>query len=685
MINQQLISPKSIAIIGGSNNVKKPGGKIVKNVIGGNFPGDLYVVNPRETQVQGIRCHKTVSDLPEVDLAILAIRAEDCVAAVDILAKQKNTKAFIIISAGFSEAGPLGIEREKKIVSIINETEGCLIGPNCIGLLNANYQGVFITPTPEMNINGCDLISNSGAIALFVMEAGISLGLQFNSVFSIGNAAQISAEDVLEYMDLTYDPATSSSIKLMYMENIRQPQKLLKHASSLIKKGCKIAAIKAGSTEAGSKAAASHTGAMASSDVAIKALFKKAGIVHCKSREEMVSVASVFSYKKLEGKNIAIITHAGGSAVMLTDTLSEGGLNVPTISGTQADELLTYLNPGSSVKNPIDFLATGTAEQLGIIIDFCEHKFDEVDAMVVVFGSPGLFDVENVYKVLNVKLDVCKKPIFPVLPSLINAQKEIQYFLSKGHVNFPDEVLLGKALTKVHRTLPPIPTSSEEIKIDTKTIQKILSSSTANEFLSSTDVNAIMKAANIPTAREEVIHSVEEAVKTANDIGYPIAMKVVGQVHKSDVGGVVLNVRNDVGVNQVYQELMAIPEATGVILQSMHKGIELFIGAKFEPGFGHVILCGLGGIFVEVMKDVKSGLSPLVREESLEMIRKLKGYPIIQGIRGKKGIDEQKFSDIILKISALVDHFPEIAELDINPLIGEGSDLVVVDARIKMA
>ena len=363
MINQQLINPKSIVVVGGSNNVRKPGGKIVKNLLSGKFKGKLLVVNPHEREVQGLNCFSTVDDLPHVDLAIIVIPALKCYNAIKTLIQTKQTKAFIILSAGFGEAGEEGVKAEQKIVEIVNQHNACLIGPNCIGVLNENYNGIFTSPIPEYDKFGCDLISSSGATAVFIMEAGIPLGLKFSEIYSVGNAAQTSVEDVLEYMDNNFDESKDSKIKLLYLESIKNPKKLLKHATSLINKGCKIAAIKAGSTDAGSRAAASHTGALASSDRIVRALFKKAGIVYCSSRDELITVASIFNYKPLKGKNIAIITHAGGSAVMLADALTKGGLNVPPITGKDADSLLDYLYPGSSVSNPIDFLATGTAEQ----------------------------------------------------------------------------------------------------------------------------------------------------------------------------------------------------------------------------------------------------------------------------------------------------------------------------------
>ena len=683
MLNKQLISPDSIVIIGGSNDTKKPGGKIVKNILDGNFKGRLTVVNPKEKEVQGVESFSSVVAIPKTDLAILAIAAKYCLETIKILAKEKCTKAFIIISAGFSETNELGNNLEEEIVKVVNSVGGCLIGPNCIGVINKNYKGVFTLPIPEFHAKGCDLISSSGATAVFIMEAGMSLGVKFANVYSIGNGAQTCVEDVLEYMDNNYNKVTDSSIKLLYLESISNPKKLLKHAASLINKGVRIAAIKAGSTVEGSRAATSHTGAIASSDVTVRALFKKAGIVYCTSREELLSVASIFNYKEVNGKNVAIITHAGGSAVMLADQLSKGGLKVPSIEGPDADKLESFLYPGSSVSNPIDFLATGTAEQLGIIIDYCEHKFDFIDAMVVVFGSPGLFDVENVYNVLSVKLDVCKKPIFPVLPSVVNARKEIQTFLDKGNINFPDEVLLGKALTQVCKT--PMPTESivELPCIESEKIRAIIDNVT-DGYLTPETTSLVMQAAGISIVKEIVESSKEVLLSKIKNISFPLVMKVVGPLHKSDVQGVLLNVNTieEVGVN--FDKLMKINEATGVMVQPMLSGLELFVGVKKEPGFDHTILCGLGGIYIEVLNDVAAGLSPISKMEAEKMIASLRGYKLIKGTRGEEGVNEQLFVEIIQRLSALVQVAPEIIEMDINPLLGTEKHITAVDVRIRI-
>ena len=683
MINTQLIRPDAIAVIGASNDVKKPGGKVFVNLNDGHFRGQLYPVNSKEEVVQGLPCLPSVDDLPQVDLAVIAIPAAQCKAVIQKLADKKQTRAFIILSAGFGEAGEQGKKLEEEIVEIVNKVDGCLIGPNCIGVLNDNYHGIFTTPVPKLDQNGCDLISGSGATAVFIMEAGILLGVKFANVYSVGNSAQIGVEEVLEYMDLHFDADKDPLVKLLYLEAIRNPQKLLKHASSLVRKGAKIAAIKAGSTSAGSRAAASHTGAIASSDVTVRALFKKAGIVYCSSREELLSVASIYHYKALKGPNLAIITHAGGSAVMLTDALSAGGLNIPPLNGAFADKLLTYLHPGSSVHNPIDFLATGTAEQLGVIIDFCEHKFDEIEGMVVVFGSPGLFDVEHVYNVISAKLEVCKKPIYPVLPSLINAQKEIQGFLAKGHVNFPDEVVLGRALPEVYKTPYPADEKPDLPELDARAIRKIIDSCDAG-FMPPQKVIQLLDAAGIPRVPECLATSAEELLAGAAEIGFPLVMKVVGPVHKTEVSGVVLNIVTEEGLLKHFNKLMQIEGAQKVLIQPMIKGLELFVGAKKEGDFGALVLCGLGGIFIELINDVSAGLAPLSMQESLKMIHNLKGKPLLEGFRGSTPLNVEAFAKTIQRISALALLAPEIAEMDINPLIGNANGLFAVDTRVLL-
>ena len=690
MINQQLLNPQSIVVIGGSNNVHKPGGSIVRNLISGGYNGTLHIVNPKEDEVQGIKAFHDAREIPPTELAILVVAARFCPDYVELLAKEKQTRAFIIISAGFGEETKAGAELEQRILDTCEQYGAALIGPNCIGLLNRNHHSVFTLPIPNLHPSGADFVSGSGATAVFILESAVIKGLQFNSVWSIGNGKQIGIEDVLQYMDEHFNPETDSKVKLLYIENISNPDKLLFHAGSLIRKGCRIAAIKAGSSESGSRAASSHTGAIASSDSAVEALFRKAGIVRCYSREELTTVGCIFTLPPLKGKNFAIVTHAGGPGVMLTDALSKGGLSVPKIESEAAEELKTKLFPGSSVANPIDILATGTAEQLGIAIDYCENHFDNIDAIAVIYGTPGLTQLYEAYDVLDRKIRECKKPIFPVLPSLHTAGAEVAEFLAKGHVNFSDEVTLATALSQIMRTPQPASPELELYGVDVPKIREIIYRETnrlkfegiTSGYLAPDTVREILSCAGIPLVPEMVSMSKEELTAFAGKVGYPVVAKVVGPVHKSDVGGVALNIRTPEHLALEFDRMMQIPDATGVMVQKMLKGTELFIGAKYETRFGHVVLCGLGGIFVEVLKDVSSGLAPLSYAEAYSMIHSLRGYKILKGTRGQQGINEQKYAEIIVRLSTLLRFATEIKEMDINPLLADGSDIIAVDARI---
>jgi acetyltransferase len=683
MINRELINPRSIVVVGGSNNIRKPGGKILKNLLDGGFQGTIHIVNPKEEEIQGMQCYKSVTDIPDTEMAILSIPAKSCYEVVEILVSSKKTKAFIIVSAGFSEESHEGALIEEKIAAIISRSGGSLIGPNCIGVLTPSHQSLFTSPIPRLDPKGCELISSSGATAVFIMESGITKGLRFSSVFSVGNSAQNGVEDVLKHFDETFDPQKSSRIKLLYIESIKDPDSLLYHASSLIRKGCSIAAIKAGTSDAGSRAALSHTGALASSDAAVEALFRKAGIVRCHGREELTTVASVFMHKKLKGKKIAIITQAGGPAVMLTDALSRGGLEIPRFTDNDASEIKKMLFPGSASQNPVDLLATGTAEQLGAVIDYCEQNVDYIDAMMVIFGSPGLVEVYDAYEVLHQKMNECKKPIFPVLPSIITASKETEFFIDKGHVNFPDEVSLGSALIKVFNTPEPARETTSFSGLDIPRLKEIIASC-ENGFVSSRTIQQILDTAGIPFVKEFISDKKEEVLFAACEMGYPVVVKVVGPIHKSDIGGVSLNVKSEKHLAVEFDHMMSLPGATSVQIQPMLSGKELFIGAKYEPRFGHVVLCGLGGIFVEVLEDFSSGLAPLTSEEALSMIHSLKSHKIFRGTRGQRGIDEEQFANIIVQLSQMLRFATEIKELDFNPLIATPQGITVVDARIRI-
>lgn len=680
---KELINPKSIVVVGASDNILKPGGSVLHNLINGTFDKELYVVNARGGTIQGVKAYKTIEEIPQTDLAVISVPASQCLHTVEYMAKEKGVKAFIIFSAGFSEESEEGAKMEKQLLDTANKAGVLIIGPNCSGFFNTFHQSIFTRPIPNLDPQGVDIISSSGGTITYIIESAMSIGLRFNSAWSIGNSAQVGIEDILEYLDNEFNPKSSPKIKLLYLEKIADPDRFLHHSASLINKGCKIAAIKSGSSTSGSRAASSHTGAIATSDSAVEALFRKAGIIRCYSREELANVGAVLSLKELKGKNLAIITQAGGPAVILTDALSKGNIDVPEMNKELAAELKKHLLPGAAVSNPIDIIGTGTGEHMSICIDFCEKHFKEIDGIAVLYGNPGVSNVAEAYKMLDQKIKSSHLPIYPILPSVITATKEMEEFVKQGHVNFTDEYALANALSKVVSWTPPSVGKMEDLSVDIPRIRAIIDK-TPDGYIDSGAIRQLFDAAGIPQVEELVTADKDEAIAFGNKTGYPVVAKCVGPIHKSDVGGVVLNIRTEEHLAYTFDRLMKIPDTTSVMMQPMLSGKELFIGAKYEPTFGHIILCGLGGIFVEILKDVASGLAPLSFQEASSMIRSLKAYKIIEGTRGQKGLNEKLYTEIIVRLSIMLRFAPEIKEMDINPLLANEEKVVAVDARIRI-
>lgn len=681
MINAELFNPQNIVVVGASNNTAKPGGKVLENLINGGFK-NLYVLNPGQDSVQGIKSYKTFDELPATDMAILAISAEECLNSIKNLTA-KGVRSYIILSAGFSEYDEAGTIIENNIKEFAIENDLTIFGPNCIGIINEFYKGAFTLPIPKHNKNGVEFVSSSGSTAVFVMEAGIKTGLPFSNIYSVGNAMMIEVEDILEYIDINFNPTTSSKIIAVYIEQISDAQKLIRHCRSLRQKGCHIVGIKSGVTEAGGRAASSHTGAMATPELFVEAIFRKAGIIHCESREEMLYIASVLYRGIPKDKNVAIITHAGGVGVMCSDALEKSQMKVPKIESTKAEELLKILHKGSSVSNPIDFLATGNADQLDTIIDYCNTEFQNIDSIIVIFGSPGLFDVKPVYDVLIKKIKNSIKPIYPVLPSPVNTSVAMDYFVEEGMLYFADEVILAKAIAKTFYS----PKIYDNVKINGINLSpqlKLNIQNNKNSYLSPEINRLLLDYFKIPIVEEQIIRNEKELAIALESMDFPIVMKIIGPLHKTDSGGVILNINNSEGAKDAFNKIMNLAGAESVLIQPMLKGHEIYIGAKKDTVSGHLILFGSGGIYLEALKDTKSILIPVDKNEILNEISTLKTFSILKGIRGQKGINIDLFAEIIIKISELLLSIPEISEMDLNPLIASGDKIIAVDSRIRI-
>lgn len=332
--------------------------------------------------------------------------------------------------------------------------------------------------------------------------------------------------------------------------------------------------------------------------------------------------------------------------------------------------------------NPIDFLATGNADQLGEILDAVENDFDEIDGAVVVFGTTGMGRVDDVYKLLHEKMNTCRKPIFPILPSAIQAAEEVNEFHNMGHVNFTDEVSFGYVLSRLNRLHPPYP-ESLTFTIDKSRIRRIVENSSSG-YLPAEKVFELLEAAGIETVKQKIAFTKAEALQHAASIGFPLVMKITGVLHKSDAGGVITGIKSQDEVEKGFEKLSAIASYGSILMQQQSSGIEVFIGGKYQKQYGHKVICGVGGIWVEVLKDISAGLVPVSEEEATGMIRHLRSYPVISGMRGKAGINEALFAKTVAQVSALLEAAPEIMEMDINPLFGNPEKLVAVDARIRL-
>lgn len=683
MLHPKLINPKSIAVIGGSDNTESIGGSVLKNLIDQQFEGDLYAVNQNKDKVQEVTSFRDASLLPKIDLAIIAIPATEIEAVVTLLLKEKETKAFIIYAAGFAELNDSGGLLQENLTRLITKAGASLLGPNNIGMINQNYAGIFTKPIPKIDKRGVDFVSGSGATAVFTLEVAQQIGLKFSSLITVGNSAQIGVEEVLEYLDDSFIPGESSLVKMLYIEGIKNSEKLLKHCLSLRQKGCSILALKSGITEKGKAAASSHTGAMVNSDLFVAALFKKAGIIRCQSRHELVTCAALLQITNKIPEKLAIVTHAGGPAVILTDRLSEKGFSIPDLNKNHQDNLKRLLYPGACAKNPIDILATGNASQLGDVLDYCNNELPDIQGIIVIFGSPGLGSVKDAFQMIHQKIRELDKPVYPILPSIVNVHHEIQEFIQNGNQAFYDEYLFGTCLSKLMSSTSPLSIAPSESNIDLSKIRSLIKGF-SNGFLNPEEVYELLTAAKIKMAKQVLVHSESGLLKVARSLTYPVVQKVVGPLHKSDSKGVITSVLNITELMYNYRKLMKQKGVKAVMIQQMISGKEVFIGSKRESGFQPLILCGTGGIYIEALKDISMALAPVTIDEAKEMVNELKIKPILEGIRGQVPCNLEAFYEAIKKIADLLDATPEIEELDINPLMISEKDIIAVDARIKI-
>ena len=679
-----LLTPQSIVVVGASEDQRKPGGRIVRNILKQEYKGRLFLINPKAAKIQGRPALRSIGWLPETpDLALIAIPAGLVEPAmVELL--DLGVKNIVVLSAGFGEVDEKGKEIEARLAKMADEKGALLLGPNCLGVMSPVFAGKFAGLLPQMKTGGIDFISGSGATVDYLIEQADKRGLAFHTFVTVGNSAQTGVTDMLALYDQHLDELNPKQI-MLYLEHIGDPEKFLESAGNLTRRGCILMGIKSGVTEAGVRAAASHTGAMAAADTAVQALFEKAGVIRVESRLEMVDLASVvvLAKGKYDGRRVAVITDAGGPGVMLADELNRHGLSVPQFKDSTKALLGEILSPGASPGNPVDCLPSRTGEQITRIIDVvCREEGENLDYIILVAGDSGLADNWEIYQAAAQAMDEAPLPIFPSFCTAVSSARALEKFRALDKCYFEDEVSLARALGRMVNRPRPAAQAAAPRDYDAMRVRELLKN--AKGLVSPDLAVRVLSAAGVPCPAQVEVHDASELENALKSTEFPWVMKVMGVVHKSDSGGVILGVETPEQARAAWENLTSIKGAQGVLVQHQVKGAEVIMGASREGDFGSLVVFGLGGIFAEALKDVRFGLAPLSHDEALGMISGIRGRRILEGMRGKPGMDQDVLADLLVRVSWLANDIPRLKEMDLNPLMGEGKNILAVDVRLIM-
>jgi acetyltransferase len=560
-----------------------------------------------------------------------------------------------------------------------------LVGPNCSGFLTPAYAGKFAGILTRPQPGRIDLICGSGATMDFVVEQALVRGLAFSHAVNLGNSIQIGIEEILGLLDHNFGPE-SARILLLYIEAIRKPAALLHHARRLAAKGCTLIGIKSGVTPAGARAALSHTGAMATPDRAVQALFDKAGIIRVGSKTEMIDIACVLTAAggPVAGNRVCVVTSAGGPGVMLADELQRQGFDLPALRQETRRRLRAMLPPEAAVANPIDCLPTKDGPRTRSVLGLLNAEEGQgLDLVVTIDGAPGIVDEGEVFRETLQAARSGPLPIVPVICSATSSAAKLHAFRTQGGVYLDDEVSAGRALGRIlHRPRLFAP----QARLQGFAPAAVAAAVEGWEGVAAPRAaEAILRAAGFRLPPQRLVHSPAELEAACAQIGFPLVLKVAGILHKSEVDGVRVGVCDRRGAEQAYAELAAIPGAQGVLVQRRIAGVEVILGAVREEGFGHLVMVGLGGIHAEVLDQAAFGLAPFSTAEALGLIRRIRALPLLLGVRGAKGLSPDALADALVRLSRLVAAAPAIAEVDLNPLMGSGEELYAVDARLVVA
>ena len=692
-----IFKPRNVAVIGASRKSKTIGHEIIHNLIECGFTGAIYPVNPNAPAIHSIKAYPTVKDIPdEVDLAIITVPKQLVLGVVDECAA-KGIKGLIVITAGFKEVGAEGAALEDQLMAKIKKNDMRMVGPNCMGVINTDeHVNLNATFSPTQSRSGnIAFISQSGALGVAILENAESLELGISNFASIGNKPDISGNDLLEY----WRDDSRTKLILMYLESFGNPRRFIEVARS-ITRFKPILAVKSGRTMAGARAASSHTGALSGSDTIVDAMFRQSGVMRVSSIEQLFDVAMAFDKQPLpHGDHVAILSNAGGPAIMATDALVSNGLKLAEFTQQTKTALRQILSPEASVNNPVDTTAGGDAQIYGKALDII-CKDPNVDSVLAIFVPPitvFLHDVAEQIVAINKRF-----PDKTVL-SCCMSQEKIHISYMRTHdiptYTFPESAALALAAMNEHRKWRLKQEGTlRKFEVDKAAVEKIIRDCYAagRTYLSQDEVFGILRAYGLRTASSTIVKTEAEAVAFAAKLNKPVVLKVHSSqiVHKTDVGGVIIDLRTEADVQRGYQTIIKNLTAhhlqdkiEGMLVQEMVKGgKEIVLGMSRDPQFGPVLMCGLGGIYVEVMKDVAFKIAPLTDIDAREMIESLRSYPLLQGIRGEKPADIATVVEYLQRLSQLVTDVEAITEMDVNPLMvfEKSEDCKIVDARIKL-
>ncbi len=687
-------NPSSVAIIGASENPKKLGHRILVNVMNDGYKGPIYPINPTATEILGLKCYPSVSAVPgPIEQAVIVVPAAAVINVVDECGR-KGVKGVIVITAGFREAGEKGKELEQKLLEVARKYDIRIVGPNCLGVID------MWTPINSSFANNSTAAGNiaftsqSGALGAAVLDYALANKINFSHFVSLGNKADV--DEVALFEAWRDNPHTK--VIMAYIEGIKDGPAFIKTARATARKK-PIIAVKSGRTASGSKAVSSHTGSLAGSDAAYDAAFKQSGVLRVSSVQELFDYGIAFAYQPLiKGKRICIVTNAGGPGVMATDALEPNGLELASLRPETEAALAPVLPPAANIHNPVDVLGDAASDRYATALDIVMHD-PNIDGIIVILTPQAGTEVKETAQVIIERSKTSEKPIVTCFigGAVTAAGVDAMTSADVPVYPFPERAIaaLG-AMYRYYAWLQEPDTAVETFDVDKSAVAALFADirKEGRKTIGDTEAQAILRAYGITVPRSSVAATPDEAVAYCDEVGYPVVMKIASPdiLHKSDVGGIKVGVKNEAEVREWFKTIVdrakaAKPSATiwGIQIQEMVQGArEIIIGMNSDPQFGPLVMFGLGGIYVEVLKDVTFRVAPMTRLQAKQMIEQIRAYKLLTGVRGQAAADLDATVDVLLRISQLVTDFPEIAELDINPLLvrDQGKGAVAVDMRL---